>query len=75
MNKERRKAILDIRDGIDELKSRLEDVKSEEEEYKDNMPENMQGGDKYLEADISVDCLSNAILNLDDAVSELESIP
>ena len=51
MNKERRKAIADIEKQIAEVQGRMEEImdsidsiRSEEEDYKENMPENMQGG-------------------------------
>ncbi len=41
MNKPRRKALQDIIDQLEELKGSVEDLQSEEEEYRDNMPENL----------------------------------
>lgn len=42
MNANRRKALADVADMLEEAKSKLEDILGEEEEYRDNMPENMQ---------------------------------
>ncbi|WP_313294418.1 hypothetical protein [Faecalispora jeddahensis] len=43
MNKLRRKELQTIIDRIEELKDSLETIMSDEEEYRDNMPENLQG--------------------------------
>lgn len=67
MNKIRRKAIQDIIDQLEELKSSVEELQQEEEEYRDNIPENMQGSERYETAD-------NACSNLYDAVDGLENV-
>ncbi len=57
------------RGAFDDFKSEIERIKGEEEEYRDNMPENMQSGEKYERAE-------NAINQFDEsetAISELES--
>ena len=41
MNKQRRKEIEDLHDELQNLQERLETIMEEEEEYKDNLPENM----------------------------------
>ena len=72
MNNARRKEIARAIALIEEAKAKLEeatsivaDAQSEEEEYRDNMPENLQGSDRYQQADSACDALS-------DASSELE---
>lgn len=50
MNKIRRKNLQSIIDQLEELKGSLEDLQSEEEEYRDNIPENMQGSERYEKA-------------------------
>ena len=42
MNKVRRKKLQAIIDQLEELKGSLEDLQAEEEEYRDNIPENIQ---------------------------------
>ncbi len=46
MNKERRKALLDIMVQLEELKSSIEEIQ-EEDESRENMPENLQGTERY----------------------------
>ena len=67
MNKTRRKNLQSIIDQLEELKSSLEGLQAEEEEYRDNMPENLQGSERYEKAD-------DAISNIEDAVSTLEYV-
>lgn len=73
MNKERRKEIQRAWDMIAEAKEILQTAKDEEEEYRDNMPENLQGSDRYAAADAAVDALDNAINSLDEVDSEIET--
>ena len=62
MNKQRRKELQKIYELINEAKDRLEMVKDEEEEYKDNMPENLQGSERYERAEEIVNDLDEAIV-------------
>ena len=48
MNKARRKNIQDVVNQLEDLKSTLEDLQGEEEEYRDNIPENLQGSVRYV---------------------------
>lgn len=54
MNANRRKALADVADMLEEAKSKLEDILGEEEEYRDNMGE-------------AIDELENAIASVGDA--------
>ena len=51
MNKVRRKALSELKDQIESLKSDLETLLEEEQEYLDNIPENMQSGERYETAE------------------------
>lgn len=66
MNKERRAEIAKAAEMIREAVGILENARDGEQEYLDNMPENMQGGDKGSAAE-------EAISNLDSAISDAES--
>lgn len=72
MNKERRKQIESIVESIQGIKSDVDTTKDEEQEYLDNLPENMQQGEKGETAQAAVDALDAAINSLDDAISSLE---
>lgn len=51
---------------LSDLKDAIENLKGEEEEYKDNMPENLQQSDKYYAAEAAVDAMDSAISELDN---------
>ena len=72
MNKQRRRELQNIIDEIDILKSNLEDIQNEEE-YRDNIPENMQSSEKYEIAEAACDSMSEAIDNLEEAIGNIES--
>lgn len=55
-----------------EAKEMLETAKDEESEYKDNMPESMQNGDKGSMADEAIDNLETADSAMESAVDTLD---
>lgn len=78
MNKARRKALLDLKERIESLQSDVYDVlnaletfKDEEQEYLDNMPDNLQGSEKYEKAEEAVSNLEEAYSTLEDITSSL----
>ena len=73
INKARRKALDEVISKIEEAKELLENLQAEEEEYRDNMPENLQGSERYEAADAAVDNMSSAVDALDEAISSIES--
>ena len=75
---ERAKLLVDD-DWIDDLQDlidNLTDVLCEEEEYRDNIPENLQGSSRYEKADCACDSLDCAISGLEyiDAEDNLDYI-
>lgn len=80
MNKQRRKAIADLIQRLDALaidvadaQEDADDLASEEREYFDNMPENMQQGEKGEAASAGADALEEARDTLEsarDSISE-----
>ena len=72
MNKVRRKNLQAIIDQLEELKGSLEDLQTEEE-YRDNIPENMQESERYEKADEACDNLSSAVDSLEEAISSIEA--
>ena len=73
MNKIRRKNLQAIIDQLEELKGGLEDLQAEEEEYRDNIPENMQERERYEKADEACDNLSSAVDSLEKVISSIEA--
>ncbi len=74
MNKERRKQIAVIVNRISSIVSDLEMVKDEEDDYRDNMPENLQGSIRYDDSEEASNAMQDAIDSLEEAVSSLEEI-
>ena len=72
MNKIRRKNLQSIIDQLEELKGSLEDHQAEEEEYRDNIPENFQSGERYERTEEICESLSDAVSSLEDATSSIE---
>mgnify|MGYP003311428840 CR=1 FL=1 len=67
MNKQRRKEIEKIYGIIEDMYNALEALKDEEEEYRDNIPENMQGGERY-------EIAASAISNMEDALEHMNEV-
>ena len=72
MNNVRRKARNEIAAQVEELMSALESLKDEEEEYRDNIPENLQGSERYDKADAACINLDSAYSGLEDVLSYIE---
>lgn len=72
MNKERRKSLEALRIEIEDARSILEDLKEEEQEYMDNMPENLWGSERYNAAEEAVSNMEDAMMNLEEAISSIE---
>lgn len=72
MNKMRRKALQNIIAQLEGLKIDLEDLQQEEQEYLDNMPENMWGGERYERAEEVCSYIEDAIANIEEAVSNID---
>jgi hypothetical protein len=73
MNKVRRAALREIIDKIADAKDALEILKDEEEEYRDNIPENLQGSERYQTADEACDALYEAVSQLEEAGDNIET--
>ena len=71
MNKVRRKELQELYDIISEAKDRLE-MLHDEEEYKDNIPENLQSSERYERAEAAVDALDSAVSSLKEALDYIE---
>ena len=72
MNKLRRANLEKVMKSIDDAMSELECLKGEEEEYRDNMPENLQGSERYERADEACDSLDSAYSSLEEAIEYID---
>lgn len=74
MNKKRRKLISDNITLLENIKSNIEDILSDEEFSFDNMPENLQGSLRGEESETAIDLLGSALEDLDNAINSLVEI-
>lgn len=72
MNNTRRKEITSIIEQVEELKDKLENILADEDEYRDNMPENLWGSERYETSENASENLENVISSLGEAVEYLE---
>lgn len=71
MNRYRRKDLREISAQVEELRDALETIKGDEEEYLENMPQNLQGSERYETAEEAVSNMEDAISSLEDAISSI----
>lgn len=71
MNKIRRKNLQTIIDRLEGIKADLEEITYEEEEYRDNIPENLQSSEKYERADEACDNLNDAADTLNEVIDSI----
>lgn len=74
MNNERRKKIDDViqkinifQNTLEELQEMIEEIRDEEQESLDNIPENLQGSERY-------EAVENSLYNLEDAIEWFDNI-
>lgn len=73
MNNCRRKNIANIIQQLEELKEQITNVISEEQDYYDNIPENLQMSEKAENSQTAISELENAECSIDDAISSLQT--
>lgn len=74
MNNLRRKKIKVEIDFINICIGKLENILSEEEEYLDSVPENLQNSERYVENCESYDNFEDLLDDLSSTIQELEEI-
>lgn len=74
MNKQRRQKIKEIRQRIENCKNDLRVVLDEEQDYFDNMPENLQGSLRGSDSEEAIDVMENCIDELDEVINGLIGI-
>ena len=73
MNKIRRKALQEIYDKLSDLREELEAIKDEEDESRENMPENLQGSERYEQSETASGNIDEATEYLSSACDSIES--
>lgn len=74
MNKERRAKLVNLRERLTVIKAELEDVKDLEQNALDNMPENMQDGERGQQMSGNVEIMNDVIDYLDQSDESLSSL-
>jgi len=81
MNNTRRKQIESLIDLVATLQADAqnittvaEEIKMEEEDYRVNMPENLQNGDKAQQSDEAIQALEEAVQSLENLNNEIDCI-
>lgn len=72
MNKARRKELQELYDIISETKAHLEILHDEEEEYRDNIPENLQGSERYEKSEAAMEAIDSAVSSLEETLEYIE---
>ncbi len=74
MNEARRKIIAASLSKIEDAINALTEVRDEEQDSFDNMPEGLQQGEKGEAMESAIEALSSAVDNLESAKGDLEGI-
>ena len=74
MNNERRKHIRELQVRIEDITNDLDAIASDEEDYLNNMPENLQGSERSEQSEAAVDALKEASEAISSASSDLDDI-
>lgn len=74
MNNQRRNRLKDLQKMINVLSEDLQEICNEEESYYENMPENLQGSERYENAVEAVDSLNEIISNLYDMDNQIDNL-
>lgn len=74
MNKARRERIQRVADDLGSIVFKVEQIKDEEDEYRDNMPENLQTSEKYEHSEECSDKMDDVITSLNEQIEILQEI-
>jgi len=71
MNKPTRKQLQNLIDNLESLRIELEEVSETEEEKKDNIPENLQGSERYDRAEEICGYLQDALCSFEELIENI----
>lgn len=74
MNKNRRQQLRKWLEEVEVIKDKLEGICSDEEEYYDQIPENLQNGQRACDSEEAIDQMNEAVSSLEDAISIIEEL-
>lgn len=73
MNNSRRKELEHAVSLLEEAQSIIESCRDDEQDYLDNMPENLQSSERYGTAENAIECLDDAWDKLSDVIDNVNS--
>ena len=71
MNNTRRKQLSKAQTMLDEARAIIEECRDEEQDYFDNIPENMQDGERAQISEAAIDCMDAAIDSLEEVIDNV----
>lgn len=71
MNKVRRKQLSEVASILETAKGMLEEIRDDEQDYFDNIPENLQCSEKAEASEEAIDAMDEAIENLESAIESV----
>ena len=74
MNKTRRQQLRKWLEDVETIKNELETICSDEQDYFDNMPENLQGSQRGSDSEEAIEQMEEAVSSIEDAISVIEEI-
>ncbi len=74
MNKKRKQQTNDLKEQLCSIKIELERIAKEEENAFSNLPESLQESERGEEMEENVDCLNDAVCNLEEVIDCLTNI-
>lgn len=74
MNKARRQQLSKWLEDMENIKNELESICSDEQEYFDNMPENLQGSQRGMDAEEVIEKMEDAVSSIEEAIGIIEEI-
>jgi hypothetical protein len=73
MNANRRKSIEKLINQLTEIQSEIDCIRTDEQDYADNMPENLQDSTKHEQAESAIDALDEAYEAVQSVLDSLET--
>lgn len=74
MNKARRERVRSAIAALETVKETINDILMEEEMMLDNIPENLQGSQRYEDMESAIDYMNDAVLEIESAIDNLEEV-
>ena len=71
MNKVRRKQLSEVTSILETAKGMLEEIRDDEQDYFDNIPENLQCSERAEASEEAIDAMDEAIESLESAIESV----